>query len=97
MKVLNELLNSLGINVSLIIGGVIGALIGMKPGLSWWKQLISVLVAAFIANYCSPVIVDLFGMNQNTMAGVGFITGYSGKAMLEYTMLKLTKKDGKAK
>jgi hypothetical protein len=92
MKTLHELLSSLGINVSLIIGGIIGALIGMKPGLSWWKQLISVLVAAFIANYCSPVIVDLFGMNHNTMAGVGFITGYSGKAMLEYTMQKLTTK-----
>jgi hypothetical protein len=31
------------------------------------------------------------------MAGVGFITGYSGKTMLEYTMQRLSKKDGKAK
>ena len=92
MKVLHELLASLGINVSLIIGGVIGGLIGMKPGLSWWKQLLSVLIAAFIANYTAPVIVELFGMGENTLAGVGFIAGYSGKSMLEYTMEKLTKK-----
>jgi hypothetical protein len=92
MKTFYEILNSLGLNVSLIIGGVIGSLIGMKPGLPWWKQFITVVVGAFVANYCSPIIVDLFGMNQNTMAGVGFITGYSGKHMLEYTMEKLTKK-----
>ena len=95
MKVLQELLTSLGINVSLIIGGVIGGLIGMKPGLSWWKQLLSVLIAAFIANYTAPVIVELFGMGANSLPGVGFIAGYSGKSMLEYTMEKLTKKDGK--
>ena len=92
MKVIYEALTELGINVSLILGGIIGSLIGMKPGLPWWKQFITVIVGAFIANYCSPVIVELFGMNQNTLAGVGFITGYSGKTMLEYTMLKLTKK-----
>jgi hypothetical protein len=92
MKTFYEILNSLGINASLIIGGVIGGLIGMKPGLSWWKQLLSVLIAAFIANYTAPVIVDLFGMGENTLAGVGFIAGYSGKTMLEYTMEKLTKK-----
>jgi len=91
MKTFYEILNSLGINASLIIGGVIGGLIGMKPGLVWWKQLISVLIAAFIANYTAPVIVDLFGMGQNTLAGVGFIAGYSGKTMLEYTMEKITK------
>jgi hypothetical protein len=92
MKIIYEALTELGINVSLILGGIIGSLIGMKPGLPWWKQFITVVVGAFIANYCSPVIVELFGMNQNTLAGVGFITGYSGKTMLEYTMLKLTKK-----
>jgi hypothetical protein len=92
MKIIYEALTELGINVSLILGGIIGSLIGMKPGLPWWKQFITVIVGAFIANYCSPVIVELFGMNQNTLAGVGFITGYSGKTMLEYTMLKLTKK-----
>ncbi len=92
MKLISETLQALGINTSLIIGGVIGSLIGMKPGLPWWKQLLSVLVAAFIANYTAPVIVDLFGMGQNTLAGVGFIAGYSGKHMLEYTMEKLTKK-----
>lgn len=97
MKTVHELLQALGLNVSLLIGGVIGSLIGMKPGLPWWKQFITVVVGAFIANYCSPIIVDLFGMNQNTIAGVGFITGYSGKTMLEYTMQKLTKRDGKSK
>lgn len=92
MKAFYETLNSLGINVSLIIGGVIGALIGMKPNLPWWKQVLSVLMGAFIANYTAPIIVELFGLNNNTLAGVGFVTGYSGKAMLDYTLQKLKKK-----
>jgi hypothetical protein len=71
---------------------MIGSLIGMKPGLSWWKQFIAVIIGAFVANYSAPVIVSLFGMAENTLPGVGFIAGYSGKQMLEYTMQKLTKK-----
>ncbi len=92
MKTFYEILNSLGINVSLIIGGVIGSLIGMKPGLPFWKQFVAVLVGAFIANYTAPVIVSLFGMGENTLPGIGFIAGYSSKHMLEYTMEKLFKK-----
>ena len=92
MKIINEVLTNLGINVSLIIGGIIGALIGMKPNLPWWKQVLSVLMGAFIANYTAPVIVEVFGMGDNTLAGVGFVSGYSGKAMLDYIMDKLKKK-----
>ena len=92
MKVIQEILNSLGINVSLIIGGIIGSLIGMKKGLPFYRQVIAMLVAAFVANYTAPVIVDLFGMNANTLPGIGFIAGYSSKHMLEYTMEKLFKK-----
>lgn len=92
MKTFYEALNHLGINVSLIIGGIIGSLIGMKPNLPWWKQVLSVLMGAFIANYTAPVIVEVFGMGDNTLAGVGFVSGYSGKHMLDYIMDKLKKK-----
>jgi hypothetical protein len=93
MKTAHEILQSLGINVSLIIGGIIGSLIGMKKGLPFYQQFIAVLAAAFIANYVSPVIVDLFSMDNNSLPGIGFIAGYSSKNMLEFTMNKLFKKE----
>jgi len=92
MKTVYEALNHLGINVSLIIGGLIGAFIGMKPNLPWWKQVISVIIGAFIANYTAPLIVSLFGLGQDTLPGVGFVAGYSGREMLNYIMTKLKKK-----
>lgn len=92
MKQIYEALNHLGLNFSLLIGGIIGSLIGMKPNLPWWKQIISVLVGAFIANYTAPIIVSLFGMGAETLPGIGFVAGYSGKAMLDYVLVKLKKK-----
>ena len=92
MKTLQEILQTLGINISLIIGGTIGGFIGMKKDVPVWLQITTVLSAAFIANYCTPVILEIFNMDKGVAPGLGFICGYSGKAMLDYTIDKLKKK-----
>ncbi len=92
MKTIQEILEAIGFNVTLLIGGAIGSLIGMKKDKPLWQQVLSVFAAAFIANYTAPVIIELFGLSEKSIAGMGFIIGYSGKHMLDYTLGKLKKK-----
>mgnify|MGYP006269398585 FL=1 len=92
MKTLQQLLDLIGLNITLLIGGAIGAWVGMKKHQPWWVQLITVFTGAFIANYTAPVVISLFGLAPNTLGGIGFITGYMGKHGLEYIIEKLKKK-----
>ena len=95
-KQLQMLLEAVGLNFTLLMGGAIGAWIGMKKGQPWWIQAITVFTGAFIANYTAPVVIDLFGMDPTSLGGVGFLTGYMGKHGLEY-IIERFKKDGKGK
>jgi hypothetical protein len=92
LKQIQEFLELIGLNVTLLIGGAIGALIGMKKNQPWWIQAFTVFTGAFIANYTAPVVVDLFGMNLNSLGGVGFLVGYMGKHGLEYIIEKFKAK-----
>jgi hypothetical protein len=92
MKTIQEILESLGLNIMLLVGGAIGSLIGMKKDQPWWVQVLTVFTGAFIANYTAPVVVDLFGMNNDSLGGVGFLVGYMGKHGLEFIIDKLKTK-----
>jgi hypothetical protein len=96
LKQIQILLETVGLNFTLLLGGAIGAWIGMKNGQPWWVQAITVFTGAFIANYTAPVVIDLFGMSAGSVGGVGFLTGYMGKQGLEFIIEKF-KKDGKGK
>jgi hypothetical protein len=95
-KQLQQLLEAVGLNFTLLLAGAIGTWVGMKNGQPWWVQAITVFTGAFIANYTAPVVVDLFGMSAGSVGGVGFLTGYMGKQGLEFIIEKF-KKDGKSK
>jgi energy-converting hydrogenase Eha subunit A len=92
MKHLYEILNNLGFNLTLLIGGGIGSVIGLKSGKSFWHNFTTVIASALIANYTTPVILTLFGLDISAMAGIGFVVGYTNKAMLEYVIERLKKK-----
>ena len=92
MKTIATIIESLGFNISLLIAGALGSLIGLKKGRSFWHNFITVIASAIIANYCTPVIISLFGLEPNTVAGIGFIVGYTNKTFLEYIIERLKKK-----
>ena len=92
MKLIQEFLNEIGLNITIMVGGVIGGIIGRKKDRPMWEQIFSVFTSAFIANYTAPLIIELFGLSTNTIGGVGFISGYMGKHMLDYLFEKFKKK-----
>jgi len=92
LKVISEMLNNLGFNATLLIGGAIGGVIGLKKDRPFWHQFLTVLTSAFIANYTTPVVISILGMDPNTIGGIGFIIGYSNKHFLEYIIERLKKK-----
>ena len=92
MKTISEILSSLGFNVSLLIGGALGSMIGLKKGRSFWHNFTTVCASAIIANYVTPVVISLFGLESTATAGIGFIVGYSNKTMLDYILEKIKKK-----
>jgi hypothetical protein len=92
MNKIIEILNQIDLNFSLLMAGALGGLIGIKKNQPWYRSVISVIVGAIIANYSAPLIIHLFSMDENTLGGIGFVCGYSGKHLLEAVMTKLTKK-----
>lgn len=92
LKTIQELLNQLGFDLTLLIGGAIGAFIGRRKDHPMWQQVLSVFTAAFIANYTAPVIVEFMALSDKSMPGLGFIIGYSGKHLLDYLLSKIKKK-----
>lgn len=92
MKMLQEFLNEIGFNIALLIGGGIGALIGRNKEKPMWQQILSVFMAAFIANYTAPVLIEFMSLSEKTLPGLGFIIGYANKGFLDYTIGKIKKK-----
>ena len=87
-----EIVTELGFNATLLIGGAIGGLIGLNKKRPFWRQFLTVLASAFIANYTTPLVLEIFDMGVASTAGIGFIIGYSNKHFLEYIIEKLKKK-----
>lgn len=89
---MKEFLNEIGINLSIIIGGVIGGAIGRKKDKPIAQQMGTVFVAAIAANYIAPVVIEIFNLSENTLAGMGFLIGYTGMSMLDYLLDSFKKK-----
>ena len=92
MKQISDFLNSLGLNLTLIIAGMIGSFIGLKKGQPFWVQALALFTGAFIANYATPLFIELFGLSNASLGGLAFMLGYLGKSGLELIIDKFKKK-----
>lgn len=92
MEKLIKIIEEIGLNYQLIIAGALGGLIGIKKDMPWYRSVISVIMGAIIATYTAPLLIELFSMDMNVLGGIGFISGYAGKHILEAIMKRITKK-----
>lgn len=87
-----EILNQIGLNLTLIIAGSVGAFIGRNKQHTFWQQFVTLFTSAFIANYLTPVLIEFLSLSEKTHGGLAFVIGYMGKHALDYLVGKLKKK-----
>jgi hypothetical protein len=82
-----ELLNILGISKAAAIAGAVGAAIAAirQKGINAFQRVIMFLVGFGIALYLPKFIIGIFNLpdDPNFYAGVGFVFGYFGPALLD--------------
>lgn len=75
-----EFLESMGISIWLAIAGFFGVFLSIKDkeGLSRRDKVFSFVAGMLIANYITPLLLDILSINIGARYGIGFLLGYSG-------------------
>lgn len=80
-----DLLKSIGIEAATFIAGSSGAvaLLAKSKKMSKTQQFFTVLSGGLSANYVTPLVISILGLDSNVGYGVAFILGYSGMKFVE--------------
>lgn len=99
MDELGKLLETLGINIALIIAGIFGSIVSMgsKKGLTIPERILAWLSGGAIANYVTPVIINLVNINESSKYGFAFLLGFSGLEGVKWLILFIKNKYDKEK
>ena len=82
-----EALKVLGFEVGIFIAGLAGAWVSSnKVKLRPFERVTAVLSGGFIANYLTPVLIEIIGFSDSAHYGTGFIIGYIGMRSVEYVI-----------
>lgn len=88
---MKEFLMNIGMNVGLAVSGFFGSLllVGKQKNKNLREQIFSVIGGTMSANYLTPVFIDAFKLETESMKyGVAFVIGFSGLKVVEYTYEK---------
>jgi hypothetical protein len=91
-KIVIQTLHSLGIDIPIIIAAIIAGMIKVDNKLPLMKKVAFILVAAFISNYCTPVLIGIFHLDASLSSGLGFIIGYLNLDAIRFIENKLKSK-----
>lgn len=98
---MKEILNQLGIESMLLIGGIAGTLVALKKSNEkWYQSLFTILVGILGAVYLSPLICSMFSISEDKVrGGIAFLIGYGGINLIDKILGKATKsiEDGNIK
>jgi hypothetical protein len=91
---MKDLLESLGINMTISVAGLFGSLIlvGKNSANSWKTTMFSILTGIASANYLTPVFADILRMDEKYQMSLAFILGFLGLKGVEVISDKLVKK-----
>lgn len=82
-----ELIQALGLSKASAIAGAVGALIAAlrQKGMHWCQRVILFIVGFGIAIFLPKAIITVFKLPEDPSfyAGVGFVFGYFGPALLD--------------
>lgn len=87
---------SIGMNVGLAVSGFFGSLllVGKQREQNLREQIFSVIGGTMSANYLTPVVIDTFKLQTDSLQyGVAFVIGFGGLKVVEFIYEKwFTKK-----
>lgn len=87
---------SIGMNVGLAVSGFFGSLllVGKQREQNLREQIFSVIGGTMSANYLTPVVIDTFKLQTDSLQyGVAFVIGFGGLKVVEFVYEKwFTKK-----
>lgn len=95
---MKEFLMNIGMNVGLAVSGFFGSLllVGKQKGNDLREQIFSVIGGTMSANYLTPVVIDTFKLETESLQyGVAFVIGFGGLKVVEYTYEKWFSKSAK--
>lgn len=86
----------IGMNVGLAVSGFFGSLmlVGKQREQNFREQIFSVIGGTMSANYLTPVVIDTFKLQTESLQyGVAFVIGFGGLKVVEFVYEKwFTKK-----
>lgn len=93
---MKEFLMDIGMNVGLAVSGFFGSLmlVGKQKEHNLREQVFSVIGGTMSANYLTPVVIDTFKLQTESLQyGVAFVIGFGGLKVVEFVYEKwFTKK-----
>lgn len=93
---MKDFLMSIGMNVGLAVSGFFGSLmlVGKQKEQNLREQIFSVIGGTMSANYLTPVVIDTFKLQTDSLQyGVAFVIGFGGLKVVEFVYEKwFTKK-----
>lgn len=93
---MKEFLMDIGMNVGLAVSGFFGSLmlVGKQREHNLREQVFSVIGGTMSANYLTPVVIDTFKLQTESLQyGVAFVIGFGGLKVVEFVYEKwFTKK-----
>jgi hypothetical protein len=88
---MKEFMFEIGVNIGLAVSGFFGSLmlVGKQQKHSLREQIFSVVGGTMSANYLTPVIIDIFNVDAESLQyGVAFVIGFGGLKVVEFVFEK---------
>lgn len=82
---------NIGLNIGLAVSGFFGSLllVGKQKEHNLREQIYSVIGGTMSANYLTPVIIDTFKLQTESLQyGVAFVVGFGGLKVVEFVYEK---------
>lgn len=90
IREIEEAFKFIGFHLSLVIAGIAGAFVSNSiKKLSVMERIFSVVSGGLIANYVTPIIVDIMNLSISTSNGIAFLMGYMGLKAVEILIEKI--------
>lgn len=90
---MKEILAEIGINVGISVAGLFGSLlmIGKKAAYNLRNTFFSLISGVASANYITPLLIELIGINPRYQLSIAFVLGFLGLKGVEIISNRVVK------